>query len=51
MALQMESWMEILERLRSVFIEPTLTLRGDTRRLVLLCTRVPDALSQQAVQS
>lgn len=51
MALQMESWVEILERLRSVFIEPTLTLRGDTRQLVLLCTRVPDALSHQVVQS
>lgn len=47
MALQMESWMETLGRLRSVSVE--LKLRGDTRWLVLLHTRVPDVLTQHVV--
>lgn len=49
MLLQMESWMETLERLRSVFIESTFTFRGDARRLVLFHTRVPDVLVSQVV--
>lgn len=47
MALQMESWMETLGRLRSVSYE--LKLRGDTRWLVLLHTRVPDVLTHHVV--
>lgn len=48
-ALQMESWMETLQRLGSMSIESTLTFRGDTRRLVLLHTRVPDVLTHPVV--